>query len=126
VNARSLLAELSAARVDVRADGGDLVVRAPRGALTPVLRARLLAAKPELLAELHAAETDASASYEARELACYRAYVAALARAHGYDEPTIARACEWLALRRGAFRVTRERIEIVLAGEVKAIFRRTS
>lgn len=125
MNARSLLAELRDARVSIAADGGDLIVRAPRGAITPAVRARLIAAKPELLAALRAERTNDDAAYAVRELASTRAYVAAMARANGFDEATIARALEWLALRRGAFRVTSERIEIVLAGEVKAIFRRT-
>ncbi len=122
MNASSLLTELRDGGISVRADGPDLVVRGPRGALTTKLRARLLATKLDLLAALRAEEIDARASYTARELACLRAYVAAMARAYGFDEETIARALDWLALRRGAFRVTSKRIEIVLAGEVKAIF----
>jgi hypothetical protein len=89
MNARSLLNELRAANVCVHAEGRELVVRAPRGALTGNIRARLVVAKAELLAVLHAEQYESEASYDARELACYRGYVAALARAHGYDEETI-------------------------------------
>ena len=122
MNARSLLAEVRAANVSVHADGHDLVVRAPRGALTEKLRARLAVAKAELLAVLRAEQSESDASYDARELACYRGYVAALGRAYGFDEETIARAVECLARRSGAFRVTPERIEIELAGAAKAVF----
>ncbi len=45
-----LLGELVALGVTLRAEGGELRVSAPRGALTPALRERLAAAKDELLA----------------------------------------------------------------------------
>jgi hypothetical protein len=47
--ASELLAELSRLKVSVTADGGDLVLRGPRGALTDGLRDELRAAKPQLL-----------------------------------------------------------------------------
>ena len=122
MNARSLLAELRGANVSVHAHGHELVVRARRGALTGNLRARLVIAKAELLAVLRAEQSERDASYDARELACYRGYVAALGRAFGFDEETVARAVECLARRSGAFRVTPERIEIELAGASKAVF----
>lgn len=121
VNARSLLAELRAGGIAVHADGADLVVRAARGAMTPKVRARLVAAKPEVLATLRAEQADADAAYVARVLAWERGYVTAVARAYGHAEEVIARACEALVERRGAFRVTPTRIEIELA-DVKAVF----
>jgi len=50
------LLELQALGVRVRPDGDDLLIRAPRGVLTPDLRARLAAEKPRLLRELRRRE----------------------------------------------------------------------
>jgi hypothetical protein len=47
-----LLRELTAAGIEVRRDGNDLRVRAPRGTVTPDLIDRLKAEKPQLLAAL--------------------------------------------------------------------------
>ena len=121
VNAPAILRELRAEGVAVRAEGGELVVRAPRGVVTPKLRARLVTAKPELLATLRAEQAEDDAAYAARVLAWERGYVTAVARAYGHAEEVIARACEALVERRGAFRVTPTRIEIELA-DVKAVF----
>lgn len=50
-----LLAELTRQGVQVSADGGDLTVRAPKGVLTPSLRAALTKEKTEILALLRQA-----------------------------------------------------------------------
>ncbi len=123
MNAPALLAELRCEGIEVEARGDRLVIRGPREAMTGALRARVLGHKPELLALLRREGEQAEVAWAARELACYRAYVAALARGFGYDEESIALACEWMARRGGAFRVTSERIEIQLGDGVVAVVR---
>jgi DNA polymerase-1 len=59
MTATELLDALRICGAEVRLDGGDLVVRSPRGAVTPDLRAALIALKPALLAELAKRRTGA-------------------------------------------------------------------
>ena len=54
MTAADLLRELEGAGVRLQADGDKLRVRAPRGALTPVLRTALQARKVEIVAALQA------------------------------------------------------------------------
>src|SRR5262249_15402134 len=53
-----LLAELARRGVHVSSDGDDLTVRAPKGALTPSLRAELADHKAEILARLRQGSTE--------------------------------------------------------------------
>lgn len=55
-DALALLADLRARGVRLEPDGADLIVRAPRGVLTPQLREALRQRKADLLAALTAAE----------------------------------------------------------------------
>jgi len=121
--AADLLGELRCDGVDLRAQGDRLVVSGLRRELPGAVRAKLLAYKHELLELLAREDEERAASWHERELACYRAYVAALARAHSFDEESIALACEWMARRQGAFRVTPERIEIHLGEDIVAVVR---
>ena len=56
---RDLLTTLEATGIAITVDGDDLTVKAPKGIITPELRATIATAKPELVAALKNQETEA-------------------------------------------------------------------
>lgn len=69
MTASELIAELSALGVRVKAEDGQLRVRAPKGAVTPALKEQLALHKPELIALLSASVDSAAISKISRDTA---------------------------------------------------------
>jgi hypothetical protein len=87
--AAALLAETRAYGIQLVAEGGRLRIGAPEGALSPALRAKIIANKPEILALLRGETEDSATAYERDVRAWRENFVTHLARGRGYPEELV-------------------------------------